>query len=144
MHPRTPEVLMNTGKDLCNHYISVLLLEMTTVNYHLAEESIVLIWSLHGPTVDYIKHMKKLPRNPGTGWYYFAVHRKPVCSCIHVYKYVKWCGLPESEGRALYVADLLTSGVVHLSCELWGSWDELKCQSWGSLWCVRVATTQFL
>lgn len=57
---------MNTGKDLCNHYISVLFLEMTTVNRHLAEESIVLIWSLHGPTVDYIKHMKKLSRNPGT------------------------------------------------------------------------------
>lgn len=132
MHPRTPEVLMNTGKDLCNHYISVLFLEMTTVNYHLAEESIVLIWRLHGPTVDYIKHMKKLPRNPGTEWDYFVLHRKPVCSCIHVYnKYVKWFGVLVSEGRALYGIDLLTSGVVHLLCQLWGSWDELKCQSWG-------------
>lgn len=126
MHPRTPEVLMNTGKDLCNHYISVLFLEMTTVNYHLAEESIVLIWSLHGPTGDYIKHMKNLPRNSGTK-YYFVSHRKPVCSCIYVYKYV----LPVSEGRALYVANLLTSGVVHFLCQLWGNWDELKCQSWG-------------
>lgn len=123
---------MNTGKDLCNHYISVLFLEMTTVNYHLAEESIVLIWSLRGSTVDYIKHMEKLPRNPGTEWYYFVLHRKPVCWWIHVYKRVKWFGLPVSEGRALYVADLLTSGVVHLLCQLWGSWDELKCQSGGA------------
>lgn len=76
--------------------------------------------------------MKKLPRNPGTEWDYFVLHRKPVCSCIHVYnKYVKWFGLPVCEGRALYGADLCTSGVVHLWCQLWGSWDELKCQSWG-------------
>lgn len=118
VHPRTPKVLMNTGKDLCNHYISALFLEMTPVNYHLAEESIVLIWSLHGPTVDYIKHMKKLPRNPGMEWCFFVLHKNAVCSCIHVYKYVKWFGLPVSEGRALYVADLLTSEVVHLSCQL--------------------------
>lgn len=43
---------MKMCKDLYNHYISVLFLEMANVNYPFADESIALTCSLHGPTTD--------------------------------------------------------------------------------------------
>lgn len=38
--PQPPERLMKMCKDLYNHYISVLFLEMASVNYPFADESI--------------------------------------------------------------------------------------------------------